>query len=297
MIKADNVKVVFSRGLFKRKIKALDGFSIHINKGDIFGLVGPNGAGKSTALYCFLGLIKPNEGEIRIFDEKPEPGSSLYDKIAYVPEEPHYHLYLTVEEAVRYYASLYNSQIPDSRIHDAIERLGMAEFRDLKLEKCSKGMKQKAGLAVCLLNDPELVLLDEPTRGLDPVTVKEFRDIIMEMNGKGTTFVINSHILSEVEMVCNRVAIMDNGRVVVQDEMKNFLKYDIENYSVELDIPDEIPSFLTETKRGEGRMKGEISGKYIHEFFNFIKEENLKLYECSMKKATLEEAFFKTLKR
>jgi ABC-2 type transport system ATP-binding protein len=297
MIEAREVSVLFKRGFLKRVIRALDGFSIHIQKGDVFGLVGPNGAGKSTAMYTFLGLIKPDRGEVRLFGERPEPGSGIYNKIAYVPEDPQYHLYLTVEEAVRYYAALYRDPVPESRIQEAIRRMGLSEFKDLRLSKCSKGMKQKAGLATCLLNDPELVFLDEPTRGLDPVTVRDFRDIILEMNKKGTTFVINSHVLSEVEMICNRVAIMDRGRVVVQDEMAHLLTYDLENYSVELDVPDSVPAFLKETKREEGRLRGEIPAKSLHEFLGFVEGRNLKLYECSLKKATLEEAFFKTIQK
>lgn len=297
MIKADKVTVIFKTGFFRKRIKALDDFSINIHRCDIFGLVGPNGAGKSTALYCFLGLIKPNNGEIRVFEEIPKPGSKIYNKIAYVPEEPHYHLYLTVYEAIHYYASLYNDKISDSKIQSAIYRIGLSEFHDLKLEKCSKGMKQKVGLAVCLLNDPELVLLDEPTRGLDPITVREFRDIIKEMNRKGTTFIINSHILSEVEMICNRVAIMNKGRVLVEDEIEHLLKYEVENYYVEMDVSDEIPSFFTKVEKEENRIKGEIPAKHIHEFFNFTQEKNVKIYECSLKKATLEDAFFNTLKK
>jgi ABC-2 type transport system ATP-binding protein len=297
MVVADNVTVIFKRGFLKRKILALNGFSIHIRRGDVFGLVGPNGAGKSTAMYTFLGLIKPDRGEVRLFGERPEPGSTIYNQIAYVPEDPHYHLYLTVEEAVRYYAALYSDPVPESRIQGAIARMGLGEFRDLRLEKCSKGMKQKAGLAICLISDPELVFLDEPTRGLDPITVKDFRDIILEMNKKGTTFVINSHVLSEVEMICNRVAIMDRGKVVVQDEMAHLLKYDQEVYEVDLALTDAPPPFLTVKQQGEGRLKGEVPGASLRDFLRFIEERNLKLYECSLKKATLEEAFFKTIRK
>ena len=296
MITAEQVQVIFKQGSFKPAIRALDGFSLSIEKGDVFGLLGPNGAGKSTAMYCFLGLIKPDRGHVTIWGQNPDPGSAMYEKIAYVPEEPQYHLDLTVAEAVRYYAALYNRHVPQPRINEAIERVGLGGFRDLRLEKCSKGMKQKAGLAVCLLNDPELVFLDEPTRGLDPVAVKEFRDIILAMNKQGTTFVINSHILSEVEMVCNRVAIMDRGRVVVDDRMQHLLKYDLENYTVETDVPSQIPAYVLEPAAEGGRMKGIVPAGSIGDFLAMVRDQNLKLYECSLKKLTLEEAFFSILR-
>ena len=187
MIRADDVAVTFRKGRLKGRIEALRGFSLEVGRGDIFALLGPNGAGKSTAMYSFLGLIKPEKGSIEVFGEAPEPGGEIFRRIAYLPEEPHYHLYLTVEEAVSFYASLYGGGITKGRIDEAIERVGLAEHRDLRLSKCSKGMKQKTGIAACLLNDPELVFLDEPTRGLDPIIVKEFRDILLEMNRGGTT--------------------------------------------------------------------------------------------------------------
>ena len=123
MIKAENIRVIFKTGLFKKKINALDGFSINIQKGDIFALLGPNGAGKSTAMYCFLGLIKPDAGSIRVFNTIPRSGTKIFNKIAYLPEEPHYHQYLTVYEAARFYSSLYNKKTDDSRINKVLERL------------------------------------------------------------------------------------------------------------------------------------------------------------------------------
>lgn len=295
MITADNVSVIYTRGLF-RKLRALDGFTLHVNPGDVVGLLGPNGAGKSTAMYCFLGLIKPNVGAVTVFGKIPKPGAPLYNRIAYVPEEPHYHLYMTVDEAMRFYSSLYTDEVSTAHITTALEKVGLIEYRDLKLEKCSKGMKQKLGIALCLVRQVDLVFLDEPTRGLDPVIVKEFRDIIIAMNRQGTTFIINSHILSEVEMVCNRVAIMNHGRVIVQDELRNLLKYDIENYSVEVSDPGDIPPFIINAEKQFGQIRGTVKAQDIGLFFRFVQDHNLKICECSLKRLSLEEAFFSVLK-
>lgn len=298
MIAASDVQVVFKRGVRRRPLTALDGFSVTVNRGDVFGLLGPNGAGKSTAMYCFLGLIRPARGTIRLFGEDPVPGSALYERVAYLPEEPHYHVYLTVQEALRYYTRLHKRDVPESRLDAVIQRLGLAEFRDLRLDKCSKGMKQKLGIATCLVTRPELVFLDEPTRGLDPLVVKEFRDIVLEMSREGTTFVINSHVLSEVEMVCNRVAIMDHGKVVLQDYMNRMLKYDMDTYIVEFTGPDSLrfPAFLNAAPSLEGVHRGTVPAVNLAEFMQFAGSSGVTVLTCSLKRLNLEEAFFKVLK-
>ncbi len=296
MIKAENISVTFRRGLFKSPIKALSGFDLKVEKGDIFGLLGPNGAGKSTAMYCMLGLIQPEAGSVSVFGQRPRPGSKLFKKVAYLPEEPHYHLYLTVEEAVSYYASLYGLGISKTVVRDAIERVGLTEFRDLRLSKCSKGMKQKMGIAQCLVIKPEIVFLDEPTRGLDPMIVKVLREILLEMNRNGATIIINSHVLSEIELVCNRVAIMDRGKVVVNEALHNLKRFDLETYEVEFDSVAETPEFITVIHKSPDTIKGEVPVTKLSEFIAFTKASGLRMYECSLKKTTLEDVFFRILK-
>lgn len=296
MIEATNVMVEFKRGHRRKKIRALDGFSLKVARGDFFALLGPNGAGKSTAMYCFLGLIQPDRGSVSVLGERPSMGSPQFERIAYLPEEPHYHLYLTVEEAVRYYGSLYREEIPDYRARDVIEQVGLSEFRDLRLSRCSKGMKQKAGIAVCLLKECDLLFMDEPTRGLDPIATKEFRDILVEMNRRGTTIIINSHILSEVEMVSNHVAIMDRGRVLVQDELKSLMRYERERYGVEFDACEAIPNFISVERTAGDVVKGSIPRDMLPEFLSFTHDKGLAIYECSLKRMSLEDIFFDVLK-
>jgi ABC-2 type transport system ATP-binding protein len=297
MINAENISVNFNRGFFKGKIKALDGFSLSVQEGDIFALLGPNGAGKSTAMYCFLGLIRPNSGAISVLNRRPELGSPLFHEIAYLPEEPHYHLYLTVEEAVTYYARLHGNGLDKQSVHKSIERVGLTEFRDLRLSKCSKGMKQKVGIAQCIINKPKLVFLDEPTRGLDPIAVKEFRDILIEMNKNGTTIVLNSHVLSEIEMICNRAAIMNRGKVIVQDEMNRLRGMGLETYQVEFDLLEPIPDYVRVVIQTPTTIKGEIPAEQLQNFVQLIGSSGRKLYECSLKKMSLEDSFFNILKR
>jgi len=296
VISAENVHVDFRRGVLRKKLHALNGISLEVRDGDFFALVGQNGAGKSTAMYCFLGLLRPTSGKIEVMGRVPELGSVLYRDVAYLPEEPHYHLYLTVEEATRYYASLYGRRVSTKTIDDTLERLGLAQFKTLPLSKCSKGMKQKVGIAQCLIHETRLLFLDEPTRGLDPLLVREFREALREIHQRGATIVMNSHVLSEIEMLANRVAILDRGKVVVQDDLQNFLTIDRELYSVAFEANGAAPAYLTSVERSGSLLKGNIPKDKLYDFMQFTQSSGLALYECSLKKNSLEDSFFKLIK-
>jgi ABC-type multidrug transport system ATPase subunit len=286
----------FRRGLRRREVRALNGLSLEVREGDFFALVGQNGAGKSTAMYCFLGLLKPSSGKVRVLGQVPSLGSPLYEKVAYLPEEPHYHLYLTVEEATRYYASLYGRRISDKTIHEILERLGLAQFKTLPLAKCSKGMKQKVGIAQCLIHETRLLFLDEPTRGLDPLIVREFRETLRDIHRRGATIVMNSHVLSEIEMLANRVAIIERGKVVVQDELHNLLTLDRELYSVTFEADGTVPDYLASVERLGNVVKGNIPKERLYDFMEFTRISGLHVHECSLKKISLEDSFFKIIK-
>jgi ABC-2 type transport system ATP-binding protein len=226
----------------------------------------------------------------------PELGSPPYEIVAYLPEEPHYHLYLTVEEATRYYSALYGRRVSDKAIDDVLERLGLAQFKTLRLAKCSKGMKQKVGIAQCLIHDTRLLFLDESTRGLDPLVVREFREALREIHQRGATIVMNSHVLSEIEMLANRVAIIDRGKVVVQDELQNLLTLDRELYSVTFEPNGSMPEYLTSIERVGDLVKASIPKDSLYHFMDYTKNGGLSVHECSLKKNSLEDSFFKIVK-
>ena len=296
MIRAENVRVNFRRGLFRRQIQALQGLTLEVRDGDFFALVGQNGAGKSTAMYCFLGLMKPTSGRVEVMGSIPDLGRPLYSNIAYLPEEPHYHLYLTVKEATRYYASLYGRRVSEKAIDQTLERLGLSEFKNLQLSKCSKGMKQKVGIAQCLIHETQLLFLDEPTRGFDPIAVREFRETLREIHQRGATIVMNSHVLSEIEMLANRVAIIEAGRVVAQDELSNLLTPDRELYSVTFEANGSVPDYLSALERQGTVVKGVIPKDRLYDFMEFSRASGLPLRECSLKKTSLEDKFFNIVK-
>ena len=296
MIIAENVHVHFRRGLLRRKLQALNGLSLEVYDGDFFALVGQNGAGKSTAMYCLLGLLQPTSGKVEVMGKTPELGSQLYQSVAYLPEEPHYHLYLTVEEATRYYSALYRRRVSDKAINDVLERLGLAQFKTLPLSKCSKGMKQKVGIAQCLIHETRLLFLDEPTRGLDPLVVREFREALREIHQRGATIVMNSHVLSEIEMLANRVAIIDRGKVVVQDELQDLLTLDRELYGVTFEPNGSMPDYIGSIERVGTVVKASIPKERLYDFMDYTKNSGLSVHECSLKKTSLEDSFFKIVK-
>ncbi len=296
MIVAEDVHMHFRRGLLRKQVRALNGLSLQVREGDFFALVGQNGAGKSTAMYCFLGLIRPTSGKVQVMGKIPDLGSPLYRSVAYLPEEPHYHLYLTVEEATRYYASLYGKRIPAKTINETLERLGLGQFKTLPLAKCSKGMKQKVGIAQCLIHETRLLFLDEPTRGLDPLIVREFREALREIHQRGATIVMNSHVLSEIEMLANRVAIIERGKVLVQDDLRNLLTLDRELYSVTFEANGAMPDYLTSVERQGNLVKGSVPKERLYDFMDYARSSNLNVHDCSLKKISLEDSFFKIIK-
>ncbi len=296
MIVAEDVHMHFRRGLLGGQVRALNGLSLEVRDGDFFALVGQNGAGKSTAMYCFLGLLKPTTGKVEVMGKTPDLGSPLYENVAYLPEEPHYHLYLTIEEATRYYASLYGKRVPVKTINEVLERLGLAQFKTLPLAKCSKGMKQKVGIAQCLIHETRLLFLDEPTRGLDPLVVREFREALREIHQRGATIVMNSHVLSEIEMLANHVAIIERGKVIAQDELRNLLTLDRELYSVTFEADGTMPDYLTSAERLGNVVKGSIPKERLYDFMDYTRNSGLHVHECSLKKTSLEDSFFRIVK-
>jgi len=295
VITARKLRVTYRQGR-KTRINALNGVDFTIHEGDIFGLLGPNGAGKSTAMYCFLGLLQPNEGEVRVLDARPELGAAVFDDIAYLPEEPHYHPYLSVSEAVRYYADLYRRRITDHEVNAAIEEVGLGEFKRLRIAKCSKGMKQKVGIAACLLFTPRVIFLDEPTRGLDPIMVRQFRNHLLELNERGATIILNSHILSEVEMVCSRVAIIDRGNVIVDDQLNNLIHTEIEEYEIFANAMQEIPDYLMNVRMLPDSTYATIHIDHLEQFIGHCRKLSIRLQSCRLRTETLEDVFVRLVK-
>jgi ABC-2 type transport system ATP-binding protein len=196
-------------------VRALDKLSLEVRKGECFGLLGPNGAGKTTLMKILLNLISPSSGSVKIFNQ-PVKNENIREKIGYLPERVMIYGFLKGNEFLDYQGKLYGMDPVrrKRRIEECLKVVGMREERSRKIEEYSKGMVQRIGLAQALLNEPELLLLDEPAAGLDPISNKEIRDVLLKLKEAGVTIFINSHLLSEIEMTCDRVAIFHRGHLV-----------------------------------------------------------------------------------
>jgi len=294
---AVGLSVRFKPRLRRRAVTALDGMDLAVQEGDYLALLGLNGAGKTTALHCFLGLLRPTSGAVRLMGHRPSAGSSLFREIGFLPEEPHYHDYLTVGQAIAYYGGLVGSVGWQEEAARLIERLGLGEYRTMRVRKCSKGIKQKLGIVQCLLGRPRLLFLDEPMRGLDPLAVRELRDLLIEANSNGATIVMSSHMLSEVEMVASRVAVLDHGRILAQGRLADVLGPSDDVYACEVQSCEAFPDYFAEGTRREATVEGLLPAARFHDFMDFVRGRQLKVLSCTLRRGRLEDAFLAVLKQ
>ena len=214
MIKTEGLGMEFRVGFLRKKVTALKGLTLEVKKGEVFGFLGPNGAGKTTTLKILMGLIYPTSGKAWIM------GRDIRDVdvkkgLGFLPEQPYFYEYLTAREFMDFYGRLFGIRKGEraARAAELLEMVGLSHAVDLQLRKFSKGMQQRIGIAQALINDPELIILDEPMSGLDPIGRKEVRDIMMGLKEKGKTIFFSTHILPDVEVICDRVGILVKGEL------------------------------------------------------------------------------------
>jgi ABC-2 type transport system ATP-binding protein len=224
---------------FAGRVNVVDNLDLVVEEGEIFGFLGPNGAGKTTTIKMMLNIIDPSAGEGYILGR--EIGDmSVHKVISYLPERPYYYEHMTGIELLRFYASLFGIR-DEKRCQQLLETVNLARDAGKTISQYSKGMQQRIGLAQSLLNDPKLLFLDEPTGGLDPIAHTEIRDLILQFRSEGRTVFISSHELSEVERICDRVAIINKGRVERQGKLSELLsggRTEIEAENVPKEIAD-----------------------------------------------------------
>lgn len=250
----------------RRPYRALDGLSLSIEPGEIFGFLGPNGAGKTTTLKLLLQLIYPTSGRAEILG-RPVGHVATRRRIGYLPENPSFYDYLTAEELLTYFAQLfgYDASERRRRVSSLLDRVGIGRERRFQLRKFSKGMIQRVGIAQALLNDPELVFLDEPMSGLDPLGRRDVRALILELRDQGRTVFFSSHILSDAEALCSRVAVVAGGRLVAQGRLAELSEFSVRGWElVVAHLSDEAldrvrPSTTRITRISAGRYSLELS--------------------------------------
>ena len=213
-IDVQDLRKTYRTPFARKRVEALRGVSFSVERGQIFGFVGPNGAGKTTTIRTLMGLIRPTSGSAKILGEELPSRAARY-QIGFLPESPYFYDYLTVGELCDLAGRLFGlpAAVRKRRASELIDKVGLGGARGQSLKKFSKGMLQRAGLAQALMNDPELVVLDEPMSGLDPIGRKEVRDLILELRDRGKTVFFSTHILSDVEAITDRVAIIARGQL------------------------------------------------------------------------------------
>jgi len=209
----------------RRKVRALKALDLEVRQGEIFGLLGPNGSGKTTTIKLLLGLLFPTSGEALVFN-KQASDVAKNERIGYLPEESYLYKFLNAEETLDFYGRLFNmpSHIRKKKVAELIDRVGLDWAKRRQLKEYSKGMTRRIGLAQALINEPDLIVLDEPTTGLDPIGTREMKDLILDLKAEGKTVLMCSHLLADVQDVCDRIAILYQGELKELGRVDSLLK-------------------------------------------------------------------------
>ncbi len=284
----------------KKKVKEkviVEKISFSINKGDIVGFIGPNGAGKTTVIKLILGLVKLTEGQVFIkgFDIKKDFVRAI-EKVGSIVENPDLYMYLSGYDNLKITANNYKN-ISKNRINEVIKIVGLENRIKDKVSTYSLGMRQRLGIAEAILNNPELLILDELTNGLDIEGIIEIRNLVKKLSHEGIAILISSHNLTEIDNLCNRIIAIKNGRIVTDDTIDNFTTISKEEiYIIELNNIDGLTKVIPDDKFEilEGnKIKVKISKERISELMQKLIERNYKIYSVNKEKLTSEQAFIK----
>ncbi|HVJ85392.1 MAG TPA: ABC transporter ATP-binding protein [Caulifigura sp.] len=225
LIEIRNLSKVYRDFWGREKVRALKSLSLDVREGEVFGLLGPNGSGKTTTIKLLLGLLFPSSGEALVLG-KPASDVSKNERIGYLPEESYLYKFLNAEETLDFYGRLFDipADVRKRRINELIDLVKIGHARKRILKEYSKGMTRRIGLAQSLINDPQLILLDEPTSGLDPIGTREMKNLILDLKKNGKTIVLCSHLLADVQDVCDRIAILHQGELKVLGDVKDLVR-------------------------------------------------------------------------
>jgi len=299
------VKVYRSR-VGRREVRALDGVSFRVEPGQLFGLLGPNGAGKTTAVKVLLGLAHPSAGQARLQGLSASDPESRR-RVGYLPEGHRFPGYLTARETLRVFGTMsgMSREVLARRIPELLARVKLADWADVKVRKFSKGMTQRLGLAAALVHDPEVLLLDEPTDGVDPVGRREIRDLLREEAARGKAILLNSHLLSEIELTCDRVAILRQGKLAAEGTIAELTagtrevepKSSLKVYKL---VASGVDDVLLEAFRASGAGAEVVNGHirlsardvtHLNELIDELRARGGILSELSPIRSTLEDVF------
>lgn len=254
-IRTENLTKKYGLGWGKGRLLALDQLNLKVREGEVYGLLGPNGSGKSTTLKCILDLVTPTDGAAWIFDVPCTKVESRLH-VGFLPENPYFYKYLTGVETLEFYGKLcgLGGDSLAKRIEELLEMVGLTRARDRQLKGYSKGMLQRIGLAQALIHDPKLLLLDEPTAGVDPIGSRDIRDLILRLKNMGKTVLLCSHLLEQVQEVCDRIGVLNLGKMILEGDVNQLIS-DQRRVSI-------VAEGLTETARVEETIR-QAGGKVV----------------------------------
>lgn len=270
IIRAGGLAKTFRDFWHRPIVRAVNAIDFEIYGGEVFGFLGPNGSGKSTTLRMILGLLKPTSGSLTVFG-LPAHDVNSKARIGYLPEESSLYSFLTARETLLFYGSLFNipQAVVKERVQQLLEMAGLRHAAHRRIGEFSKGMLRRIGLAQALINDPDLIILDEPTAGLDPVGCRQVKDLILTLAGRGKTIIISSHLLADIENVCQRVAIMNNGDIIVHGRLFELLEDTaLCRFSVQTGSKEQIQAILDFLRQQTGAAaKMDHPRKTLEQFF------------------------------
>ena len=287
----------FKTGFNRKRVAALQGITFDVRKGEVFGLLGPNGAGKTTTIKILLGLTRATSGSATLFG-LPVSDPESRRKVGYLPEGHRFPGYLTARETLSIFGRMagVSPAVIRQRGPELLERLKIADWIDVRVKKFSKGMTQRLGLAAALIHDPEVLLLDEPTDGVDPVGRREIRDLLREEAQKGRSICLNSHLLSEIEMMCDRVAVLRRGKIAAYGPIAELTKQEARYKFVANPNDDQLRTALATTAASVEQQNGHYlvgirSISELNKVIDKVRESGAMLEEVSPIRSTLEDVF------
>ncbi|MCX7919183.1 MAG: ABC transporter ATP-binding protein [bacterium] len=308
MIRTENLSKVylvkkFALAIKPKKTVALNRLNLEVQSGEIFGFLGPNGAGKTTTIKLILGLLFPTEGQTWLF-EQPATRVDVKREIGFLPENPYFYDYLKGEEILHFMGQLYGINKSDRvrKVDELLKKVGLEEARSMPLRKYSKGMLQRIGLAQALLNDPKLVILDEPLTGLDPIGRKEIRDLILQLRDEGKTVFFSTHILSDAEMICDRVGMLMKGNLTKVGKLSELLNPQVKSIEIVIaglsaEGKQQVQKFANRMKDLGNELVANLADeKSVPALLELIKQEQAKLVSLIPQKESLEEVFMREVK-
>jgi ABC-2 type transport system ATP-binding protein len=292
----------YAVGFWRKRLKrSLDNLTLQVEDGEVFGFLGPNGAGKTTTLKLLMGLIFPTAGTARVRGRSIDD-VEMHREIGYLPEHPYFYDYLTARELLDYYARFFGFGGAErrERVERYLQRVGLEASGNVQLRKFSKGMLQRAGIAQAILHEPKVVFLDEPMSGLDPVGRREVRDMILELKQKGCTVFFSTHILSDAEMLCDRVAVLVGGRLQGVGAPSEIVSVEIDSMEILFELPGgrALPQSLSaQADRIGGRYRMAVPEADVYKVLDQLRAIEARLLSLQPVRPTLEDYFLRLVGR